>query len=225
MSYALHNSATEEEIKKFARSGAGKGGGGNTEWRTDQTTQMASCSPSRMEARISERAVGRDDTYVVSQCCPGVEEEEEEEEDGAAGGDAPAVFLCARCRRPVGDSLSWAGSDDERNQILLKLCVYICVWVNDNVAIGKEPFVSSTRHELGCLVVNLTCRGCGCALGLIYTSTPKALDYKRSLFCFSVENIESYVLGSCGQQMAAVNADDRPVTLEYQEEIEQQMTK
>ena len=37
-----------------------------------------------------------------------------EEEDG------PVVFICAKCRLPVGDSLSWDGSEDGQNQIRLK---------------------------------------------------------------------------------------------------------
>lgn len=36
------------------------------------------------------------------------------------GSDPPVVFQCACCRLPIGDSLSWAGSEDEQNQILLK---------------------------------------------------------------------------------------------------------
>uniref|UniRef100_A0A3B1JFD4 Protein yippee-like n=1 Tax=Astyanax mexicanus TaxID=7994 RepID=A0A3B1JFD4_ASTMX len=135
------------------------------------------------------------------------------EEDG--DGDAPAVFLCGKCRRPVGDSLSWAGSDEQLNQIMLK--------VHDNIVIGNEPYVSSTRKEPG-LVVNLACRGCGSTLGIMYTSTPKELDFKRSYFCFGVENIE-YVLGSADQQVAVVDSKDMPVTLELQEIVEQQMIK
>lgn len=40
------------------------------------------------------------------------------EEDGES--DGPAVFMCGKCKLPIGDSLSWAGSDDENNQIMLK---------------------------------------------------------------------------------------------------------
>ncbi|XP_036450345.1 protein Mis18-alpha [Colossoma macropomum] len=169
-----------------------------------------------MAAQTDARSGCSDDTYVVSESASVVQSSAaaEEEEDG----DAPAVFLCGHCRRPVGDSLSWAGSDEELNQIMLKR-------VNENIVIGKEPYVSCTQNEPGCLVVNLTCHGCGSTLGLMYTSTPKELDFKRSLFCFSVENIESYVLGSADQQMAAVNSEERPVTLEFQDIIEQQMTK
>ncbi|XP_072515298.1 protein Mis18-alpha [Salminus brasiliensis] len=167
-----------------------------------------------MAGQISARSGCGDDTYVVSEGSSVVQGGGALEEDG----DGPAVFLCGKCRRPVGDSLSWAGSDEELNQIMLKR-------VNDNIVIGKEPYVSCTRKEPGCLVVNLACRGCGSTLGLMYTSTPKELDFKRSLFCFGVENIESYVLGSAGQQVAAVDGEDRPVTLELQEIVEQQMTK
>lgn len=51
------------------------------------------------------------------------------------------------------------------------------------------------------LVVNLTCRGCCSELGIMYISTTKKLDYKRSLFCFNVENIERYV-AYCAQACA-----------------------
>lgn len=32
----------------------------------------------------------------------------------------PMVFLCAGCRRPVGDTLSWVTSDEEEGCILLR---------------------------------------------------------------------------------------------------------
>jgi len=35
----------------------------------------------------------------------------------------------------------------------------------------------------------------------------------------------SYVLGSPGQQMPELDTQDRPVTLEYQNTVEQQMTE
>lgn len=41
----------------------------------------------------------------------------EEEENGD---DGPVVFICAKCKLPVGDSLSWDGSEDGLNQIRLK---------------------------------------------------------------------------------------------------------
>ncbi|XP_062870420.1 protein Mis18-alpha [Trichomycterus rosablanca] len=158
-----------------------------------------------------------EDTYVVSDETSEVADGSTKvEEDGEA--DAPAVFLCGKCKLPLGDSLCWAGSDDETNQILLRR-------VNENIAIGKDPFVCCTKSEQGCLVVNLTCRGCSTNLGLMYTSTPKSLDYKRSLFCFSVENIESYVLGSPNQQVAALDQEERPVTLEYQDNVELQISQ
>ncbi|XP_056127486.1 protein Mis18-alpha isoform X1 [Rhinichthys klamathensis goyatoka] len=153
-------------------------------------------------------------TYSV--CESAADSSNRVEEDGEI--DGPAVFMCGKCKLPIGDSLSWAGSDDEQNQIMLKR-------ITDNIVIGKEPFVSGTQKELGCLVVNLTCHGCGAELGIMYISTPKKLDFKRSLFCFNVENIESYVVGSPGQQMPELDRQDRPVTLEYQNTVEQQMTE
>lgn len=153
-------------------------------------------------------------TYSV--CESSADSRSRVEEDGES--DGPAVFMCGKCKLPIGDSLSWAGSDDENNQIMLKR-------ITDNIVVGKEPFVSGTRKELGCLVVNLTCRGCCSELGVMYISTPKKLDCKRSLFCFNVENIESYVVGSPGQQMPELDREDKPVTLEYQDTVHQQMTE
>lgn len=40
-----------------------------------------------------------------------------EDEDGE---DGPLVFVCGKCKLPVGDSLSWDGSEDSQNQIRLK---------------------------------------------------------------------------------------------------------
>ncbi|MCI4388215.1 hypothetical protein PGIGA_G00082990 [Pangasianodon gigas] len=169
-------------------------------------------------ARQIDHAGHKDDTYVVSEGLSAADSSSKVEDDGEGDSDAPAIFLCGKCRLPFGDSLSWAGSDDEQNQILLKR-------VNDNIVIGKEPFVSGTSEELRCLAVNLTCRGCSFNLGCMYMSTPKSLDYKRSIFCLMVENIESYVLGSPDQQVAAVDREERPVTLEYMDNVERQMTK
>lgn len=40
-----------------------------------------------------------------------------EDEDGD---DGPVVFICGKCKLPVGDSLAWDGSEDGQNQIKLK---------------------------------------------------------------------------------------------------------
>lgn len=36
------------------------------------------------------------------------------------GDDEPVVFICGKCKLPVGDSMSWDGSEDKENQIRLK---------------------------------------------------------------------------------------------------------
>ncbi|XP_061106206.1 protein Mis18-alpha [Conger conger] len=131
--------------------------------------------------------------------------------------EAPMVFQCGRCKLPVGDSLSWVGSEDDQNQILLKR-------VTDNVVVGSEPCVSRTHTELGCLIVNLSCLGCSTPLGRVYTSTPRNLDYKRSLFCLSVENVDCYVLGSSSQKIMK-DGQDEPVTLEYRVNVDTQIAK
>nr|XP_029510772.1 protein Mis18-alpha [Oncorhynchus nerka] len=131
--------------------------------------------------------------------------------------DPPVVFFCGSCKLPVGDSLSWAGSEDEKNQILLKR-------VSDNVLVGKETHFSGTcKKDLGCVFVPPDCRGCSSLLGMVYISTPRKLDHIRSLFCLNVTAIESYVLGSSSQQMAAVSPKQQPVTLEYRQAVERQL--
>lgn len=39
---------------------------------------------------------------------------------GEEDSDAPAVFFCVKCRLPLGDSFSWAGTDEQQNHILLR---------------------------------------------------------------------------------------------------------
>ncbi|KAJ8412524.1 hypothetical protein AAFF_G00128600 [Aldrovandia affinis] len=131
--------------------------------------------------------------------------------------EAPVVFQCGRCKLPIGDSLSWVGSEDEQKQVLLKR-------VTDNVVVGSEPFVSGTHVELGCLLVNLSCLGCSSPLGSIYKSTPTTLDYKRSLFCLNVEHLECYTLGSSEQKMVE-DMQEEPVTLEYRGNVDMQISK
>lgn len=41
-------------------------------------------------------------------------------EEGVEVDDGPVVFICGKCKSPVGDSLSWDGSEDSQNQIRLK---------------------------------------------------------------------------------------------------------
>ncbi|KAG7217024.1 hypothetical protein INR49_027563 [Caranx melampygus] len=112
-----------------------------------------------------------------------------EDEDGD---DGPVVFICGKCKLPVGDSLAWDGSEDGQNQIKLK---------------------------------HLFCQGCHSVLGMVYASTPKNLDHKRFAFCFDVASIDSYVLGSANQMLAAEGPKEQPVTLEYRGFVEQQLTE
>lgn len=48
----------------------------------------------------------------------GISDPQERGDPGAE--EPPMVFLCAGCKRPVGDTLSWANNDEDANCILLK---------------------------------------------------------------------------------------------------------
>ncbi|XP_031728457.1 protein Mis18-alpha [Anarrhichthys ocellatus] len=141
--------------------------------------------------------------------------EEDEDEDGD---DGPVVFICGKCKLPVGDSMSWDGSEDGQNQIRLKR-------VTDNVVVGEDTRLHEATKRSLCLIVDLFCRGCHSVLGMVYASTPKNLDHKRFTFCFNVADIDSYVLGSASQMLAAEGPKEQPVTLEYRGVVEQQLTE
>ncbi|XP_021040891.1 protein Mis18-alpha [Mus caroli] len=126
--------------------------------------------------------------------------EKERPEEKAAAAENPLVFLCARCRRPLGDSLTWVASQEDTNCILLRS-------VSCNVSVDKEQKLSKCRDEDGCILEPLYCTGCSLNLGYVYRCTPKNLDYKRDLFCLSVEAVESYTLGSSEKQIVSEDKD------------------
>lgn len=81
--------------------------------------------PSEMAGKIKVADDCSYKTYSVCESAADSSSSSRVEEGGES--DAPAVFMCGKCKLPIGDSLYWAGSDDEHNQIMLKrkrLCFY-----------------------------------------------------------------------------------------------------
>ncbi|KAM6983330.1 protein Mis18-alpha isoform 2-T2 [Tautogolabrus adspersus] len=152
------------------------------------------------------------DSTAVEEKLFGHVQEDEDVDDG------PVVFICGKCKLPVGDSMSWDGSEDGQNQIRLKR-------VTDNVIVGKDNRLLEVGKRSVCLVVDLVCRGCRSVLGMVYSSTPKNMDHKRFTFCLNVADIDSYVLGSASQMLAAEGPKEQPVSLEYRGIVEQQLTE
>lgn len=90
---------------------------------------------------------------AVNEKLFGRADKEAEEDD-----DGPVVFICKKCRLPVGDSMSWDGSEEDQKQIKLKreydlfLCasfphyVYplVCGSVYQPTIHSSHPFIHSS---------------------------------------------------------------------------------
>ncbi|KAJ7400104.1 MIS18 kinetochore protein A [Pitangus sulphuratus] len=58
----------------------------------------------------------------------------------------PMVFLCAGCKRPVGDTLSWVSNDEEGGCILLRSAAA-------GVSVDHKRKLSKLPDECGCYIL------------------------------------------------------------------------
>ncbi|GAB5034103.1 Hypothetical protein NocV09_01700650 [Nannochloropsis oceanica] len=105
-----------------------------------------------------------------------------------AAASGSIVFLCAACRRIVGDSLGLTSADEDLRHITLHGAC--------GIVRGPCPRTSEEGKDLGSTFHELFCEGCNALLGKVYLTTPAPLDGARNLFTLSTDALESFELGN-----------------------------
>ncbi|XP_056423146.1 protein Mis18-alpha-like isoform X2 [Hyla sarda] len=108
-----------------------------------------------------------------------------------------AVFLCRKCKLPLGDTGDWV-EKAENGDILLSA-------VTENVKIDVNKAVSSFIHDAYSTVQTLQCKGCKSIVGALYIATPEHLDYKRDLFILNTSVLNCYFFANAHKQRAKIN--------------------
>ncbi|XP_041439332.1 protein Mis18-alpha isoform X2 [Xenopus laevis] len=163
-----------------------------------------------------EMAADKNGSFMSANCTQGGDGHNNAGKCMNSEEDPPVVFLCSHCRRPIGDTYSWMGSDMGDQCILLKA-------VSEYVSVDQVQIVSKATSDYGCTFETVSCSGCSSVMGKIYRCTPKHLDFKRDLFSLNIDAVDSYILGSADKQ--AVLEIEEPVTLGVRAALEEEIEK
>ncbi|KAL7748065.1 Protein Mis18-alpha [Sorochytrium milnesiophthora] len=116
------------------------------------------------------------------------------------------VMQCRHCKSIVGDSTAWWASCP-------RLAMVALFARHDNVALEATMAASTGGTDVGCSFWWLHCRSCLTHIGKRYETTRKEFDYVRDMFCYWVDRIIWYRVGSFVNEPGAVVTNEEVFSL------------
>jgi hypothetical protein len=100
---------------------------------------------------------------------------------------APLVFSCSKCKTILGDTYSFACSNEPLGLVVLTAA--------SNIQRSPEVYTSKGGDDIGTTYFNFRCASCQKNIGRYYLTTSNDLDNLRERFSFLVSELSSYELG------------------------------